>query len=64
MMKVAIVGSGPAGMFCAQRLLKLNPATRISILEARKLPFGLARYGIAPDHGEAKVKIVEINKSL
>ncbi|WP_326537449.1 FAD-dependent oxidoreductase [Pseudorhodoferax sp.] len=48
-MKVAIIGSGPAGMFTAEFLAK-DPATQVDIYERRLVPFGLLRYGVAPDH--------------
>lgn len=48
-MQVAIVGSGPAGMFTAEFLAK-DPAIQVDIFERRPAPFGLLRYGVAPDH--------------
>ena len=52
---VAIVGSGPAGFYTAQKLLRELPATKIDIYEQLPVPFGLVRYGVAPDHPEVKV---------
>jgi adrenodoxin-NADP+ reductase len=49
-MRVCIVGSGPAGLYTAHRLLKSNPSIKIDILESLPFPFGLLRYGVAPDH--------------
>ena len=55
---VAIVGSGPAGMYTADELLRCaRPPRAIHIFERRVLPFGLLRYGVAPDHAE--VRLVE-----
>ena len=53
--KVCVVGSGPAGFFTASRILSKIPNTFISILDALPVPFGLLRYGVAPDHPEVKV---------
>ncbi|KAL6426974.1 hypothetical protein ACFW04_009285 [Cataglyphis niger] len=53
-LKVCIVGSGPAGFFAAQQILKKLDNVRIDILEKLPVPFGLARFGIAPDHPEVK----------
>lgn len=55
---VAIVGSGPAGMYTADELLRCSsPPASIHIFERAPLPFGLLRYGVAPDHPE--VRLVE-----
>lgn len=54
--RVGIVGSGPAGFYLTQNLLKLCqsfPVT-IDIIEKAPVPFGLVRYGVAPDHPEVK----------
>ena len=52
--QVSIVGSGPAGFYAAYRLLSRHPDVRVDIFEALPAPFGLARYGVAPDHPEVK----------
>jgi adrenodoxin-NADP+ reductase len=54
-MRFCIVGSGPAGLFLAGRLLKKNPQAVINVVDSRLNPFGLVRYGVAPDHPEVKV---------
>lgn len=51
-----IVGSGPAAFYVAQRLLRLVPGVRVRFLEKDAEPFGLVRYGVAPDHAAAKVR--------
>ncbi|KAK6411425.1 NADPH-adrenodoxin reductase [Elasticomyces elasticus] len=51
---VAIIGSGPAGFYSAYRLLKRLPDARITMFEQLPVPYGLARYGVAPDHPEVK----------
>ncbi|EEB06036.2 NADPH-adrenodoxin reductase Arh1 [Schizosaccharomyces japonicus yFS275] len=51
---VGIVGSGPSAFYTAYRLLQKNPDTRIDMYERRPVPFGLVRYGVAPDHPEVK----------
>lgn len=55
--KVAIVGAGPAGFYTAHHLLhKCPPQTNIEIdfIEKLPAPYGLSRYGVAPDHPEVK----------
>lgn len=51
---IAIVGAGPSGCFVAQALLKLRPDARVVILDALPVPYGLVRYGVAPDHQGTK----------
>lgn len=51
---VAIVGSGPAGFYTTQQLLKGNPNIIVDIYEKLPVPFGLVRFGVAPDHPEVK----------
>jgi len=54
MRQVAIIGSGPAGCYLADHLLRLLPDASIDILERLPVPFGLIRYGVAPDHQGTK----------
>ncbi len=51
---VAIVGSGPAGCFMADALIRKLPAARIDVLDRLPSPFGLVRGGVAPDHQGTK----------
>ena len=53
-MQIAIIGSGPAGCYLADHLLRLVPNASIDILEKLPVPFGLIRYGVAPDHQNTK----------
>ena len=52
---LAVIGSGPAGYYTAYRLLKKLPDARIDMFESLPVPYGLVRYGVAPDHPEVKV---------
>ncbi|XP_071964533.1 NADPH:adrenodoxin oxidoreductase, mitochondrial-like [Antedon mediterranea] len=52
--KICIVGSGPAGFYTAQSLIKGHKDLTIDMLERLPVPFGLVRYGVAPDHPEVK----------
>jgi adrenodoxin-NADP+ reductase len=51
---VAIVGSGPSGFYTAKYLLEKNPSLHVDLIEQMPVPFGLVRYGVAPDHPEVK----------
>ena len=60
--RVAVVGAGPAGFYASQNILKNLPDSRIDIFEALPVPFGLVRFGVAPDHPEVKNCISTFNK--
>ncbi|MDQ2645769.1 MAG: FAD-dependent oxidoreductase [Myxococcota bacterium] len=51
-LRVAIVGAGPAGFYAADALLKAGAA--VDVFELLPAPFGLLRYGVAPDHQNIK----------
>jgi ferredoxin/flavodoxin---NADP+ reductase len=53
--RIAVIGSGPAGFYAAGHLLK-EPAERIEVdmLERLPTPWGLVRSGVAPDHPKIK----------
>jgi ferredoxin--NADP+ reductase len=59
-LEVAVVGSGPAGLYTAEALIKqtaaLDPpqAIRVDVLDRLPTPYGLVRYGVAPDHKSIK----------
>ena len=51
----AIVGSGPAGFYTAEPLEKASGAkARVDILDRYPVPYGLIRFGVAPDHQSLK----------
>ena len=54
-LRVAIVGSGPAGFYSAHRLMQKVQDAVVDMYEKLPAPFGLVRYGVAPDHPEVKV---------
>ena len=53
--RIAIIGSGPAGFYTAYRLLNRVEDAVVDMYERLPTPFGLVRYGVAPDHPEVKV---------
>ena len=59
-LKVAVVGSGPAGLYTAEALVKHAAAlpdpvrVRVDVLDRLPTPYGLVRYGVAPDHKSIK----------
>jgi ferredoxin--NADP+ reductase len=60
MLRVAVVGSGPAGLYTAEALVKQSAAlpgpvrVRVDVLDRLPTPYGLVRYGVAPDHKSIK----------
>ncbi|MEO1539581.1 MAG: FAD-dependent oxidoreductase [Pseudomonadota bacterium] len=52
--KVAVVGAGPSGCYLAQALRKSLPDSNVTMLDRLPIPFGLVRYGVAPDHQGTK----------
>jgi ferredoxin--NADP+ reductase len=59
-LNVAVVGSGPAGLYTAEALVKHSAAlpdpvrVRVDVLDRLPTPYGLVRYGVAPDHKSIK----------
>jgi len=54
-LRVAVVGSGPAGFYAADALLKSeSPAVEVDLLDRLPTPWGLVRLGVAPDHENIK----------
>jgi NADPH-dependent glutamate synthase beta subunit-like oxidoreductase len=61
--RIAVVGSGPAGFYTAQKAVREIPDTRVDMYEQLPVPFGLVRYGVAPDHPEVKVRYAQPSPS-
>lgn len=62
-MSVAIVGSGPAGFYTAEALLRAGDDVRVDIIERLPTPFGLIRAGVAPDHAKTRNVIRAYDKT-
>ena len=62
MPSVAIIGSGPSGCYAAQALAKARPDVSITIFDALPVPYGLIRYGVAPDHQGTKAVIRQFER--
>lgn len=53
--RVAIIGAGPAGLFAAEELvLNADVAVNVDLFDRLPVPYGLVRYGVAPDHPNIK----------
>ena len=54
-LRIAIIGSGPAGFYAADRLLKKQDVTvTVDMYDRLPTPYGLVRFGVAPDHEKIK----------
>ncbi|WP_031481677.1 FAD-dependent oxidoreductase [Streptomyces bicolor] len=53
-LRVAVVGSGPSGCYTAQSLVQQDPDVLVDVLDRLPCPYGLVRYGVAPDHEKIK----------
>jgi ferredoxin/flavodoxin---NADP+ reductase len=53
-LRVAVVGSGPAGFYAASALLGADPPAEVDMFERLPTPWGLVRLGVAPDHPKLK----------
>lgn len=63
--RVAIVGAGPAGFYAAAALLRASDVEfSIDFIDKLCAPFGLLRYGVAPDHQKIKRVRVVFEKTL
>ncbi|XP_023302728.2 NADPH:adrenodoxin oxidoreductase, mitochondrial [Lucilia cuprina] len=61
--RICIVGAGPAGFYAAQYILKTLQDSKVDVIEKLPVPFGLVRFGVAPDHPEVKNVINTFTKT-
>jgi ferredoxin--NADP+ reductase len=59
-----VIGAGPAGIYAADILTKSEVDVTIDILDRDPTPFGLIRYGVAPDHPRIKEIIKALKRVL
>src|SRR5207342_3591740 len=52
--RVAVVGAGPSGLYAAAALAASDTAVDVAVLDRLPAPYGLVRYGVAPDHVKMK----------
>ena len=63
-LRVAVIGAGPAGIYASDILTKSDGDVRVDIIERNPTPFGLIRYGVAPDHPRIKEIIKALKRVL
>ncbi|KAG8058710.1 hypothetical protein GUJ93_ZPchr0002g25058 [Zizania palustris] len=59
---VCVVGSGPAGFYTADKMLKGHEEAQVDIIDRLPTPFGLVRSGVAPDHPETKIVVNQFSR--
>jgi ferredoxin--NADP+ reductase len=52
--RVAIIGAGPSGFYAAEALLRSGQSASVDMFERLPVPYGLVRFGVAPDHPKLK----------
>jgi ferredoxin--NADP+ reductase len=62
--RVAVIGAGPAGIYAAGILTAAVPAATVDIFDRLPAPYGLIRYGVAPDHRRIKEIITALHQVL
>jgi ferredoxin--NADP+ reductase len=64
-LRVAVVGAGPAGFYTTEALVKQKQiAVEVDLFERLPAPYGLVRYGVAPDHQKIKSVSAAYDKLL
>lgn len=63
-LRVAIIGGGPAGIYAADLLTKSEADVSVDVLERLPVPYGLVRYGVAPDHPRIKEIVKALHRVL
>lgn len=58
--RVAVIGSGPAGFYTAYKIMANIKSAAVDMYEQLPVPYGLVRYGVAPDHPEVKVRCLPV----
>jgi len=63
-LRAAVVGSGPSGFYSAEALFRLSDySVEVDVFDRLPVPYGLVRYGVAPDHQNIKAVIKTYEKT-
>ncbi len=62
--RVAVIGAGPAGIYASDILTSEYQNARVDLFDRLPAPYGLVRYGVAPDHPRIKEIIKALRRVL
>ena len=60
--RVAVIGSGPSGFYATEALLRSGTPLAVDMFEQLPVPYGLVRFGVAPDHPKLKLVTTAFDK--
>lgn len=63
-MRIAVIGAGPAGFYASAALLRRFGNAHVDMIERLPVPFGLVRYGVAPDHPSTRNVISQFSSMM
>jgi ferredoxin--NADP+ reductase len=63
-LRIAVIGAGPAGIYAADHLIKAGETITVDIFDRLPTPYGLIRYGVAPDHPRIKEIINALHRVM
>src|SRR5215472_10368720 len=53
-LRIALIGSGPSGFYTTEALFRSGTPVAVDMFERLPVPYGLVRFGVAPDHPKLK----------
>lgn len=62
--RVAVVGAGPAGLYALRSLVRSGDPVTVDVFDLLPAPYGLVRYGVAPDHPKTRSVITVLRRSF
>ncbi|MCY7395461.1 MAG: FAD-dependent oxidoreductase [Nocardioides sp.] len=62
--RVAVIGAGPAGIYAADILTEQHDGASVDVFDRLPTPYGLVRYGVAPDHPRIKEIVKALHRVL
>ncbi|MGO9360215.1 MAG: FAD-dependent oxidoreductase [Xanthobacteraceae bacterium] len=60
--RIAVIGSGPSGFYASEALLRAGVPLTVDMFEQLPVPYGLVRFGVAPDHPKLKLVTAAFDK--